>query len=397
MILRHATVFDGQQFTDNQFVMVEGGQITAIQADSAATHAGHGEVIDLGGDYLVPGLIDLQVYGGATEFLNETPTPATVRHIWHSHARNGTTTLLPTLHSTHLAEMQQAVEAVRVVRAEQPLNVPGIHLEGPYFNPVKRGAHRAEYIRVPDVTELDALFGPTANTIRILTLAPEMLSPDRLTQLVALARRSGTLLSVGHTNATYAQAMAAFGQNGPGQFRLATHLYNAMRGFESREPGTVGAVLDHSLVCSSLVADGFHCAAAAIRLAWRVLEPSRLFLISDALFANPPRPHFALDTFRVTYQPGTGQPGSPLHGRYVNEQGTLAGTAITLLDCVRFCVQQVGIPLADALRMATLTPATVLGMEHQIGRIAPGFPATMIRVGKALTLKGVWVAGGLLT
>lgn len=395
MLFTNATVFTGDTLLPNTDVLVENGQIMAV-GTTLSTETSE-EAIDCQGDYLVPGLIDLQLYGGATEFLNANPTPDAVRHIWRSHALNGTTTLLPTLHSTHLAEMQQAVDAVRIVRDEMPLNVPGIHLEGPYFNPVKRGAHREKYVRVPAEGELETLFSVHADAISILTLAPEILSPDQLTLLYGLAKASGTLLSLGHSNATYQQAMAAFGEgSATDRFLLATHLYNAMRGFESREPGTVGAIFDHPTVISSIVTDGYHCAPAAIRLAHRLLGPDRLFLISDALFANPPRADFALETFVVHYEPGTGEPGSPLHGRYVNEQGTLAGTAITVLDCVRFCVQEVGLPLTDALRMATVTPATVVGLADQIGSIAPGYVANLVRLDQKLIKQGVWVAGEAL-
>lgn len=395
MLFINATVFTGDTFLQQTRVLVEKGLISAIGPDLAIDN--EADVVDLQGDYLVPGLVDLQLYGGATEFLNATPTPETVQHIWKSHALNGTTTLLPTLHSTHLAEMQQAIEAVRVVRDEMPLNVPGIHLEGPYFNPVKRGAHRANYVRIPAEGELETIFSNHADTISILTLAPEMLPANQLALLYKLAKSSGTLLSLGHSNATYQQAMIAFGEgSNTDRFLLATHLYNAMRGFESREPGTVGAIFDHPTVISSLVADGYHCAPAAIRLAHRQLGPDRLFLISDALFANPPRATFALETFIVHFEPGTGEPGSPLHGRYVNEQNTLAGTAITVLDCVRFCVQVAGLPLTDSLRMATVTPATVIGLAHQIGHIAPGYRANLVRLNQDLVQQGVWVNGDRL-
>lgn len=392
MLFINATVFTGDTFLPQSSVLVEDGKIQAIGPNLPVS--GHTDIVNLQDDYLVPGLIDLQLYGGATEFLNETPTPETVRHIWRSHALNGTTTLLPTLHSTHFAEMQQAVAAVRVVRDEMPINVPGIHLEGPYFNPVKRGAHRAHHVRVPAEGELETLFSTDADVISILTLAPEILSPEQLTLLYKLAKSSDTLLSLGHSNATYAQAMAALGDgSATDRCLLATHLYNAMRGFESREPGIVGAIFDHPTVISSIVTDGYHCAPAAIRLAHRILGPDRLFLISDALFANPPRTNFALETFIVHFEPGTGEPGSPLHGRYVNEQGTLAGTAITVLDCVRFCVQEVGLPLTDALRMATATPAAVVGLGDQIGSIAPGYVANLVRLNQNLVKQTVWVAG----
>ncbi|NID08714.1 N-acetylglucosamine-6-phosphate deacetylase [Fibrivirga algicola] len=395
MLFINATVFTGDTFLPHTCVQVENGQITAIGPD-LPVNAGD-SVIDLQGDYLVPGLIDLQLYGGSTEFLNASLTPETVRHIWKSHALNGTTTLLPTLHSTHFDEMREAVDAVRTVRDEMPLNVPGIHLEGPYFNPVKRGAHRDKYVRVPADGELEQLFSTHADAISILTLAPEILSDAQLSLLYCLAKASGTLLSLGHSNATYQQATSAFGDgSATDRFLLATHLYNAMRAFESREPGTVGAIFDHPSVISSIVADGYHCAPAAIRLAHRVLGPDRLFLISDALFANPPRPAFTLETFIVHFEPGTGASDSPAHGRYVNEQGTLAGTAITVLDCVRYCVQQVGLPLTDALRMATLTPATVVGLADKIGRVATGYVANLVRLDQELVKQGVWVNGEVL-
>ena len=165
--------------------------------------------IDLNGDYLIPGLIDLQLYGGSTLFLNDQPAPETVRHIYDSHARNGTTTLLPTIHSTSLDIMQQSMAAVQVVRAENPFGVPGIHIEGPYFNPIKRGAHSMAYVRTPAEGELETLFSTNADVIRILTLAPEILTPEQLSTLKKL-KHANTLLSLGHSNATYKQATTAF-------------------------------------------------------------------------------------------------------------------------------------------------------------------------------------------
>lgn len=397
LLFKNATVYTGGILQPHTDVLVLEGRISAI--GRGLTHES-ARVVDLGGDYLVPGLIDLQLYGGVQEFLNENPTPEAVRHIWQSHARRGSTTILPTMHSTSLVEMQRAMEAVKVVRDENPLQVPGVHLEGPYFNPIKRGAHRAVFVRAPAEGELEALFSTNADVISILTLAPEILSPAQREALYRL-KHPHTRLSLGHSNATYAEAITAFSEahtDGTG-FGLGTHLYNAMRGFESREPGVVGAIFDHPTVITSLVADGYHCDPAAIRLAHRVLGPDRLFLISDALFVPPahspdgPRETFTLGDFVVQYLLGTGQPGQPLHGRYGNNEGKLAGTAVSLSDCLRFCVETVGLPLNDVLRMTTETPAKQIGLAHEIGKVEVGYVANLVQLNSPLSVQRVWVAG----
>lgn len=376
--LSNATVFTGEEWITNASVRTENGRIQEISTGTSFSDSK--SVIDLNGDYLIPGLVDLQLYGGSELFLNDQPTPETVRHIYDSHARNGTTTLLPTIHSTSLAIMQQSMKAVAIVRDENPFGVPGIHIEGPYFNPIKRGAHSPAYVRTPADGELETLFGhPNADLIRILTLAPEMLTPAHLSTINKL-KHANTLLSLGHSNATYAQAMAAFDSGIP----LATHLYNAMRGFESREPGVVGAVFDHPHVRASIIADSYHANPTSIRIAYRLLG-ERLFLISDALFANPPRPTFQLEQFVVHYEEDANGPG-----RYVNNEGNLAGSAITLIDCVRIAVEQADIPLINALRMASVIPAEIMGMGHELGKIQLGYVANLVRLDKSLRVKTVW-------
>ena len=373
----NATVFTGEEWITGASIRTENGRIQEISTDIPFSDPK--TVIELNGDYLIPGLIDLQLYGGSELFLNDQPTPETVRHIYDSHARNGTTTLLPTIHSTSLAIMQQAMAAVAVVRNENPFGIPGIHIEGPYFNPVKRGAHSPAYVRTPAEGELETLFSTNADVIRILTLAPEILTPEHLNTINGL-KHENTLLSLGHSNATYTQATAAFDAG----ITLATHLYNAMRSFESREPGVVGAVFDHPTVRASIIADGYHANPTSIRIAYRLLE-ERLFLISDALFANPPRPDFQLEQFVVQFEPDTNGPG-----RYVNNEGNLAGSAITLIDCVRIAVEQAGIPLTNALRMASAIPAEIIGMGHELGKIQPGYVANLVRLDKSLRVKQVW-------
>lgn len=385
----NATVFTGDEWLTQASVRVENGRILAVTTPDTAlsSPADDTNVIDLQGDYLLPGFVDLQLYGGSDIFLNDVPTPDTVRHIYDTHVRNGTTTLLPTIHSTSLRIMQQSMAAVAAVRDENPYGVPGIHIEGPYFNPIKRGAHSMAYVRPPAPGELETLFSTHADSIRILTLAPEILTPEQLHTIQSL-KHPNTLLSLGHSNATYQQATEAFN----GGIPLATHLYNAMRGYESREPGVVGAVFDHPTVRASIIADSYHCNPVAIRIAYRLLG-ERLFLISDALFANPPRPAFSLEQFVVHYEPGSSLPGQEGPGRYVNNEGNLAGSAITLIDCVRIAVEQAGIPLTSALRMASTIPAEIINLGDQIGKLKPGYVANLVRTDRALHTKGVWASG----
>ncbi|CCH54708.1 N-acetylglucosamine-6-phosphate deacetylase [Fibrisoma limi BUZ 3] len=384
-VFTNATVFTGFDFISNAFVRVANGRIQEVSASPLSAQ----EPVDIQGDYLVPGMVDLQLYGGSHQLLNEQPTPDTVRHIYETHLRNGTTTLLPTINSTSLEIMQQATSAVQVVRQENPFGVPGIHIEGPYFNPIKRGAHSSVYVRTPAEGELEALFSTNADAIRILTLAPEVLTTEELAMIQRL-KHPNTLLSLGHSNATYQQAITALNNDIP----LATHLYNAMRGYESREPGVVGAVFDHPTVRASIIADGYHCDPATIRIAHRLLG-DRLFLISDALFAkvpgiDGPRTEFSLGEFVVHYET---DPNGP--GRYVNFEGKLAGSAITLLDCVRVCVERVGLSLTDALRKASTIPADIISLGDTLGRIQPGYVANLVRVDRSLRAKGVWTEGML--
>ena len=379
ILFKNATVFTGETFLANATVRIASGYIQDVTTGEPGESAAGETVVDLEGDYLIPGFVDLQLYGGSSLFLNDQPTPDTVRHIYETHRRNGTTTLLPTIHSTSLDVMQQSMSAVQTVRAENQFGVPGIHLEGPYFNPIKRGAHSAAYVRTPAAGELEALFAVNADVIRIFTIAPEVLTAEQLTTIQRL-KHPTTLLSLGHSNATYQEAMAAFG-NG---FPLATHLYNAMRGFESREPGIVGAVFDYPTVRASIIADSYHCDPATIRIAYRLLG-ERLFLISDALFANPPRPTFDLGQFVVHFE---SDPNGP--GKYVNNEGKLAGSAITLVDCVRIAVEQAGIPLVNALRMASTIPAEMIGLGDKIGRIERGYVANLVRTDNSLRVRQVW-------
>ncbi|WP_128543180.1 N-acetylglucosamine-6-phosphate deacetylase [Larkinella soli] len=394
ILLNNATVFTGEEVLTGVSVRVSGGFVQEVTEKPASGP----ETIDLEGNWLVPGFVDLQLYGGSDLFLNELPTAETVDHIYRTHLKNGTTSVLPTLYSTSHAVNLAAVEAVRQVQQTNPNGVLGLHVEGPYINMVKRGAHSANYVRKPEESELTELFEKGRDVIRILTIAPEIFTPAQLRHLLTLINppsasqrpnpqtpqplNAPTLLSLGHSNATYREATDAF----DGGIALATHLYNAMRPFESREPGVVGAVFDHPGVRASIIADGFHCDWATIRIARRLLG-DRLFLISDATLANPPRPEFAYEDFIIRYE----------EGRYLNQEGKLAGSSITLLEAVRNCIRHVGIEPFDALRMASTIPAEIIGRGDTLGRIKSGYVANLTVLNPALEVTHVLADGILQT
>ncbi|RRB04857.1 N-acetylglucosamine-6-phosphate deacetylase [Larkinella rosea] len=372
--LKNATVFTGNTILSGAFVRVSNGLIQEISTGELAGS----ETIDLQEKWLIPGFVDLQVYGGSDVFLNEAPTTETVSHIYQTHLKNGTTSVLPTLYSTSLDVILNAIEAVGNLRQTNPNGVLGLHVEGPYINPEKRGVHSLQYVRQPGEAELDMLFEKGRDTIRMLTIAPEIFHSQQLVQLVSQAQTTSILLSLGHSNATYREAMAAYA-NG---ITLATHLYNAMRPFESREPGVVGAVFDHPAVRASIVADGFHCDWATIRIAKRLLG-ERLFLISDAIFANPPQPTYAFDDFTLYYE----------NGRYTNHEGKLAGSSITLLNAVQNCIRHVGLEAAEVFRMASTIPAEIIGLGNSLGKIQPGFAANLVVLDNDLAVSQVLTNG----
>ncbi len=376
ILLTNATVFTSSDVLTHASVRVANGRIQEVSTGPIHDP----DAVDLQEQWLVPGFIDLQLYGGSDHYLNQEPTAETVRHIYDTHRQNGTTSVMPTLYSTSQATILSAIDAVRAVRLSNPLGVLGLHVEGPYLNPIRRGAHSLNYVRQPNEAEIRELLVTGRDVIRMMTIAPECFTAEQLGWFT----ESGWLLSAGHTDATYRQATDAFDaldETNKPVIGLATHLYNAMRGFESREPGVVGAIFDHPTVKASLIADGFHCDPAAIRLAYRLL-PNRLFLISDATFAHPPRPSLAFEDFIIEYH----------EGRYTNQEGKLAGSSITLLDAVKVCIDKAGLAPEDAFRMATTLPAEIIGLGGQLGKIQAGYVANLVVLDQALTVQRVLTA-----
>lgn len=344
-------VFTGDKILPNRCVLTDQGKIVdLIEAGSVPAQA---QSVDLSGNILAPAFIDLQIYGGNGHLFGEFPSVNALKATFDYCKAGGATLFLPTVATNSETVMFAAIDAVREYWRSGGTGVPGLHLEGPYINPAKRGAHLSEFIKSPTLEGVKKLFDYGRGVIKMMTLAPEICSVEVLDFLL----QQDVILSAGHTNAGYTQAMTAFGKG----IKTATHLFNAMSPLQHRGPGMVGAIFDHPEVRVSMVADGYHVDFPVIRIAKKLLG-DRLFLITDAVAESP-----------------NGRYSHRLQGdKYVVADGTLSGSALTMGKAVKNCVSQVGIPLEEALRMASLYPAQVLGVDHALGKIDPGFDENFV-------------------
>jgi N-acetylglucosamine-6-phosphate deacetylase len=286
---------------------------------------------------------------------NDEPTADGIARIAAAHRRFGTTAILPTLISDTTEKMQAALEALR--KCESP-GIAGVHLEGPFLSPLRPGVHDPARIRSPTHEDLDRLTSSKAGTV-LVTLAPEQVPAGFIAALV----RSGVRVAFGHSMATYVQTKAALAEGMTG----FTHLFNAMRPMESREPGPIAAALESPLVHFSMIVDGVHVLPAMLGMALR--GAARPMMVTDAM---PPvggnSTTFSLHGCRIHVQ----------NAACMTDDGTLAGTALDMASAVRNCVRLLNVPLSTALRYASVEPAQFLGLGKFLGRLARGYRADML-------------------
>ena len=374
LALANARVLLDDGFADDRVVLVDGSRIAAVVSRSDA-RAGNARRIDLGGAHLVPGFIDCQVNGGGGALFNDDPSVATLRTIGAAHRRFGTTAFLPTLISEDFEVIAGAIAAVRDAIAAGVPGVAGVHIEGPFINKARAGAHDTAKIRGLAARDL-ALLASLGKGRTLVTLAPEMTTPQTIRQLA----RDGVILSAGHTNGSFDALTAAFA-NG---VRGVTHLFNAMSPLHHREPGAVGAALADDACWCGLIVDGHHVHPAALKIALAAKREDRFMLVTDAM---PPvgtsQESFVLQGRRVRVPDGS----------LVNDDGTLAGAAIDMATAVRNCVEMLGLPLERAARMASSYPAQFLRLDGEMGRIAPGYRANLVALDERLRVNATWIDG----
>ncbi len=366
-LFQGATVFDGTRLLPGASVLVADGKVVA---DGPVD-----QVVDLGGGILAPGLLDLQVNGGGGRMVDGTTDVDFLASMCAVHVGLGATGILPTL----ITDTPQATAAViaagvQAVREKVP-GFLGLHLEGPHLDPVRKGAHDPALIRPMDDADLALLLAAAAELPSLMvTVAPESVRLDQITRL----RSAGVVVSLGHSNASFASATAALAAGAT----CLTHLFNAMSQLGNREPGLVGAALT-SGTYAGLIADGIHVDPVAMRVAMAA-SPDRLFLVSDCMaFAGSDATEFSLGGRRILRR----------DGRLTLEDGTLAGADLTLPQAIALMIRDVGTAPEVALAMATSRPAACLGRGGELGHLLPGRIADMVHFGPDWALRGVWQAG----
>ncbi len=334
------------------------------------------EPVDLDGALVLPGFIDVHMHGGGGAQIN-TDDPDEIRRAVAFHRRHGTTRTLASLVTDRLDRMVTTVALLtRMIRAGEP-GIVGIHLEGPFLNPAKRGSHHSEYLLAPDVAALRQLLAAGDGLVRVVTLAPELPGGmDLLRHLVG----AGVIAAVGHTDATYGQARDAFA----GGARLATHLFNAMRPFHHRDPGPAGAALADGSVTCELINDGIHVHDEAVRMAMAAAGPERIAFVTDAT----PAAGMTSGRYHLGPVPVIAEGGSV---RLTD--GTLAGSTLTMDATVRHAVRDIGLPLVDVALAAATTPARLLGIADRTGSLTAGKAADLVVLDHDLHVRAVLADG----
>jgi len=340
----NAIIFTGADKISGKTLLTEDDKIKGVIENELIPQ--NAKIIDCKNLIIAPGFIDLQIYGGGGYLFSNKPTSTALKSMADSLLSSGTTGFYVTLATN---SMEIFFEAIKVVKENPHPAVLGLHFEGPYLNPVKRGAHIKEYIKRPERKEVQQLLKAADGVLKIMTLAPEMCDPE----IIHLLKDNGVVISAGHSNATFAEAVAGY-ENG---ITTTTHLFNAMSPIHHRDTGLPGAVYLSKNVYASIIADGIHVDFNALKISKKIMG-ERLFLITDAVAPVADGAYMHVEK----------------EDRYTLPDGTLSGSKLTLLKAVQNCVEKADIPLDEALRMASSYPAQVMNLIDR-GKIGVGYKA----------------------
>lgn len=375
--IQHATIYTPDEVIADGTVLIADGRIQTIAPTRQIELPDRVSCIDATGLHLVPGFIDLQLNGAIG--LDFTTEPRAIWPVAHYLPRTGVTSFLPTIITSPLTAVAAAQEVVissppRGFQGATPL---GLHIEGPFLHPDKKGAHNPAHLQLPTAEKV-ANWSPE-NGIRLVTLAPEL---DGALDVAQVLATRGVIVSAGHSTASFAQATAGFDAG----ICYGTHLFNAMPPLHHREPGLAGALLTDDRATIGLITDGEHVHPELVKLVWRLVGNGRLTLVTDAMAAlGMPPGRYVLGDYEVIVDETTARLPS----------GTLAGSLLRLDKAVRNLITYTGCTLADALPTVTRTPADLLGVPHK-GRLAPGCDADLLLLTDDLQVHTTVIAGKIV-
>ena len=345
-------LFTGSEWLNDVVIHLENDVVVGI--DQKGFDANHAS------PFIIPALIDLQLYGAGGKLLSEFPEKETIDKIYQYCIEGGAGFFQPTIASQSIDVICASIDAVKAYKASGGKGCIGLHIEGPWINVGKKGAHDESVIHVPDMKAVESILAYGKDAISMITLAPEICTPA----IIKAIQDAGIVVSAGHTNASYENAMQFFNAGIP----VATHLFNAMSSFQHRAPGVVGALFNHPTAMSSIVADGYHVDFAAIRVAKKIMG-DRLFCITDAV----------TETSTGLYQ-------HTLVGDKYESAGTLSGSALTQLKSIQNLVEHVGVPLDEAIKMCSVYPAKVMQNKNITGSIEVNKKANLLCLSAELAI-----------
>ena len=340
-VITNGTIYSGKEIFTGIAILIDEGKILGFVYDTDIPD--DYEVYDLKGNNISPAFIDLQIYGGNGQLFSANPSMEAISSTYNYCLQGGAAKFLLTIATNASEIMNKGIVVAKKYLNDGGKGLLGLHLEGPWINAEKRGAHLLEFIHKPTMDEAKKLIDEAEGIVKMITLAPEMVDEG----IIDFLQQNKIVVSAGHSNATYKQAAKGFEK-----IKTVTHLFNAMSPLQGREPGMVGSIYNSNDIHSSIVADGVHVDFSSIQLSKKILG-ERLYLITDAVAAT------TIGAYQHILK----------EDRYVLPDGTLSGSALTMMQAVKNCVQHCGIDLQEALRMASLYPAKIIGIENEYGSI----------------------------
>jgi N-acetylglucosamine-6-phosphate deacetylase len=352
-------VFTGKEILYHQAIVTDDNNIVIDVLPQERLHSNLTKQVP-NYPFLVPSFIDIQIYGASEKLLSVYPNSAALFAMYNYCVEGGAAFFLPTVATNNYAVFYKCIDAVKQYWKDGGKGCLGLHIEGPWLNPIKRGAHIESCIHSPTIDNVQQLLDYGKSVIKMITLAPEVCSNE----VIQLIQSHGIIISAGHSNANFEQANEAFNKG----INAVTHLYNAMSGLQHREPGLVGASFLHHSVMASIVADGYHVNFEAVKIAYKQMK-GRLFCITDAVTntAFGPYPHTK-------------------EGDKYMSNNILSGSALTMAKALQNMINKVGVSLEEAMRMVSLYPAKVIGLDSTLGKIEKGYTASFTALDETLNV-----------